>query len=102
MTISMLKKKTHESEIPFYVPSHFDLRYGRDPRSLRQVEDIVEQQTLKDLEDRCKAERAEQKRALNEARKMKGPNQAEAIHAAHHMEFPSCIRREKLKRYVHV
>jgi len=91
-----IQRKTPQTGIPFFVSASFNQRYGRDPRHLRQVEEMVEQQTFSKLEEKCKTERLAQKRAVNEAKRVKGPNQAEALYRAHHMEMPSCVHLDEL------
>jgi len=89
-------RKTQHTDIPYYVSDRFSSSYARDPRALRQVEEMVEQQTFSKLEDKCKLERADQRKALNEAKKNKGPNQADLVSKAYTMRLTSCDRWNEL------
>jgi len=91
-------RKTPNTDIPYYVTDRFSFSYARDPRALRQVEEMVEQQTFTKLEEKCKLERADHRRSLNEAKRTKGPNQADLMIKAYAMRFPSCDRWSELYR----
>jgi DnaJ family protein B protein 12 len=87
-------RRTTESEIPYFVTRSFQSSYGRDYRAIAQVESMVEAAFYKQTEERCHNEKAEQKRMMTEARKTKGPDQAEKLHQAQAMQLPNC---EKLR-----
>jgi len=89
-------RRTPHTDIPYYVTDRFQFSYARDPRALRQVEETVEQQTFAQLEEKCKIERVDQRKALNEAKRAKGANQADLVSKAYAMRLPSCDRWNEL------
>jgi curved DNA-binding protein CbpA len=62
--------QTHHviQNIPYFVKDTFDHHYGRDYRTLAQVEAIVEQTYERDLTGKCQQERQHQRRMIYNAR----------------------------------
>jgi len=90
-----MQRKT-SSGMPYYVSNTFQQRYGRDYRTMAQIEAMVEKETLTKYEARCQQEKIEQRSAISIARKSKTAQQAELLAKAHGMELPHCERLKEL------
>lgn len=92
-----VRRSTPNLNFEYYVSPSFERMHGRDWRSLQQVEQLVEQQQLKKLEELCVEEKKTQKSKIAEAKRMKGPGQPAALHKAHSMQLPNCQRLQEIK-----
>jgi len=70
--------------------------YGRDYRALAQVEATADKQLFKQLEKDCEQQRADHKKAVSQARRATGKDQADLLEKAHNMAFPSCERVQEI------
>ena len=89
-----VQRNTKTSQFPYYVTPNFHHVYGRDSRSVYQVDAMVESQVLKNAEAACENEKTESKKIRAEARKMRGNEQVEMMKKADNM--PNC---DKIKNF---
>merc|ERR1719198_854233 len=78
-------------DIPYFVTESFGQRYARDPRSLRMVEQSVEQEFEYKLRNECYVQKEQQHRLMYQARARRTKAEREqALERAQAFELSSC------------